>query len=180
MDPRERADVALARARARGAFVVTPESAVSPMDAANTLQIPKIMVAENDHRRSGEPHLVVSASEVVRDNVPAIAQDAPTGVVDPPGARARLQAAERADEEDDMPEAHGVPTVPTPVQLPAPMPTPTPRPTDEPVAQPSTLAGAALFAEHSPEPAEPIEVEGIVPTTKRAPRGGGLSQRLDG
>ena len=44
MDPRDRADAALARARARGAFVVTPDDAVSPMDAKNTQQIPRIVV----------------------------------------------------------------------------------------------------------------------------------------
>jgi hypothetical protein len=48
MDPRERADMALARARARGAYVVTPDDAVSPMDAANTLQIPRSVVAAAD------------------------------------------------------------------------------------------------------------------------------------
>jgi hypothetical protein len=52
MDPRERADAALARARARGAFVVTPESAISPMDTANTLQIPRSVVSAIDH---GDP-----------------------------------------------------------------------------------------------------------------------------
>ena len=48
MDPRERADAALARARARGAFVVTPDDAVSPMDAANTVQIPRAVVNAAD------------------------------------------------------------------------------------------------------------------------------------
>ncbi|SDK58368.1 hypothetical protein SAMN04487820_109228 [Actinopolyspora mzabensis] len=41
MDPRNRADESLARARARGAFVVTPDSATSPMDAAQTVRIPR-------------------------------------------------------------------------------------------------------------------------------------------
>jgi hypothetical protein len=50
MDPRERADAALARARARGAFVVTPEDAISPMDAASTLQIPRIVVSSLDQQ----------------------------------------------------------------------------------------------------------------------------------
>lgn len=44
MDPRLRADEALARARARGAFVVTPDNATSPMDAANTVRIPRDVV----------------------------------------------------------------------------------------------------------------------------------------
>ena len=48
MDPRDRAEAALARARARGAHVVTPDDAVSPMDAANTLQIPRIVVDSLD------------------------------------------------------------------------------------------------------------------------------------
>jgi hypothetical protein len=48
MDPRERADAALARARARGAFVVTPDDAISPMDAASTLQIPRSVIVAAD------------------------------------------------------------------------------------------------------------------------------------
>ncbi|MER7015977.1 hypothetical protein ABT324_31480 [Saccharopolyspora sp. NPDC000359] len=48
MDPRLRADEALARARARGAFVVTPDNATSPMDAANTVRIPRDVVDQAD------------------------------------------------------------------------------------------------------------------------------------
>ncbi|GAB3549071.1 hypothetical protein [Actinopolyspora lacussalsi] len=46
MDPRNRADETLARARARGAFVVTPDSATSPMDAAQTVRIPRDSVRD--------------------------------------------------------------------------------------------------------------------------------------
>ena len=63
MDPRERADAILARARARGAFVVTPESAVSPMDAASTLQIPRAVVAAAD-QQDPEATMVVPAVAV--------------------------------------------------------------------------------------------------------------------
>ena len=49
MDPRDRADAMLARARARRGFVVTPEDAVSPMDAASTLQIPRAVVDAADN-----------------------------------------------------------------------------------------------------------------------------------
>jgi outer membrane biosynthesis protein TonB len=52
MDPRERAEAALARARARGAYVVTPEDAISPMDAASTIQIPRVVVAAMDQRNN--------------------------------------------------------------------------------------------------------------------------------
>lgn len=44
MDPLDRADALLSRAQSRGAYVVTPQSAVSPMDAANTQQIPRAVV----------------------------------------------------------------------------------------------------------------------------------------
>ncbi|ASU77635.1 hypothetical protein CDG81_04150 [Actinopolyspora erythraea] len=49
MDPRNRADETLARARARGAFVVTPDSATSPMDAAQTVRIPRDSVSGAEH-----------------------------------------------------------------------------------------------------------------------------------
>ena len=88
MDPRDRADAILARARARGAFVVTPESAVSPMDAASTLQIPRAVVAAADER-DPEQTMVVPAAEL-----PAIAQEALTDVVAMPypGPRSRQRS----------------------------------------------------------------------------------------
>jgi hypothetical protein len=61
MDPRERADAALARARARGAFVVTPDDAISPMDAASTLQIPRSVIAAAD---SGENTMVIARGQI--------------------------------------------------------------------------------------------------------------------
>lgn len=54
MDPRQRADEALARARARGAFVVTPDNATSPMDA-NTVRIPREVVRSVDERQQQQP-----------------------------------------------------------------------------------------------------------------------------
>jgi hypothetical protein len=61
MDPRERADAALARARARGAFVVTPDDAISPMDAASTLQIPRSVIAAAD---TGENTMVIARGQI--------------------------------------------------------------------------------------------------------------------
>lgn len=46
MDPRRRADEALARASARGAFVVTPDNATSPMDSMPTIRIPRQAIAQ--------------------------------------------------------------------------------------------------------------------------------------
>jgi outer membrane biosynthesis protein TonB len=170
MDPRERADAALARARARGAFVVTPESAVSPMDAASTLQIPRTVVSANDERTDdpdatmvvpgavahGRPHLPQQAARA--ENVPAIAQEALTDVVGaPPGIRSRqrrLEDAERA-------RAQRKPR-PSPTPQPAPAPPPEPPPAPEP-------------------PPQLVEEDGLIPTTKPAPHPRStLSQRLDG
>ncbi|MDQ0377297.1 hypothetical protein [Amycolatopsis thermophila] len=50
MDPRDRADALLARAQSRGAFVVTPDAAVSPMDASSTQQIPRSVVDRIDEQ----------------------------------------------------------------------------------------------------------------------------------
>ena len=74
MDPRERADVVLARARARGAFVITPDDAVSPMDAANTLQIPRSVVAAADQSDST---MVIPAATVNGQMAPPPAQQYP-------------------------------------------------------------------------------------------------------
>ena len=48
MDALDRADQTLARAQARRAGVVTPDSATSPMDQASTVQIPRKLVEAAD------------------------------------------------------------------------------------------------------------------------------------
>jgi hypothetical protein len=100
MDPLERADAMLARARSRGAFVVTPESAVSPMDAASTLQLPRMVVSANDERQSGDTTIETPVPTVPGatggETVPAIAQEAYTDVVDSPGIRSRQRRIEEA------------------------------------------------------------------------------------
>jgi hypothetical protein len=150
MDPRDRADAILARARARGAFVVTPESAVSPMDAASTLQIPRAVVAAADQRDS-ETTMVVPAI-VPRpyppapggpppiEELPAIAQEALTDVVavPQPGPRSRQRRLE----------------------------------------QHQSMLAAQAAARAAAEPHRP-EVDGLVPTMKEPPSSG-IAQRLDG
>ncbi|MBC6448405.1 hypothetical protein [Actinokineospora xionganensis] len=82
MDPRERADAILARARARGSYVVTPESAISPMDASATLQIPRAVVNALDE----DPEVtMVFPITRGREELPAIAQEAATTSVASPG-----------------------------------------------------------------------------------------------
>lgn len=51
MDPRDRADAMLARARARGRNIVTPDNMTSPMDSSDTQQIPRTLVNAMDPRR---------------------------------------------------------------------------------------------------------------------------------
>ncbi|GAA4422344.1 hypothetical protein ACFQV2_33490 [Actinokineospora soli] len=71
MDPRERAEAILARARARGAYVVTPDSATSPMDASATVQIPRGVVRDADDAE-------ITSVFSMTDELPAIAQEAAT------------------------------------------------------------------------------------------------------
>ncbi|GGP70018.1 hypothetical protein [Saccharothrix coeruleofusca] len=63
MDPRARADAALARARARG-NVVTPDNMTSPMDSSATQQIPRTVVDAVDPRRVDPDSTMVLSSQV--------------------------------------------------------------------------------------------------------------------
>ena len=64
MDPRARADAALARARARGIHVVTPDNMTSPMDSSATQQIPRAMVNAVDPRGDDPDSTMVLAAHV--------------------------------------------------------------------------------------------------------------------
>jgi hypothetical protein len=103
MDPRDRADALLSRARARGAFVVTPEDATSPMDAANTQQIPRSMVSEIDRDQDPDSTTKLSAS-VIEANDHHLAAAQPTNRLDLPGAQttAPLPAVETEEELDGL------------------------------------------------------------------------------
>ena len=60
MDALSRADETLARARARGLHVVTPDDATPPMDAASTVQIPRQLIEALDPRSDPEMTMIVS------------------------------------------------------------------------------------------------------------------------
>lgn len=158
MDPRDRADALLARARSRGAFVVTPDNMTSPMDASSTQQIaaavvsgldpdtttqlPASLIEENDHplaygtRTQPSPH--------------PLAQPTPTRPLEITGAQNALPQ----------------PTAPNPAgpQTTTPL---VARPQAKPVASPLK------------EPAEE-EMTGLVPTVKQTSGRSNLSRRLDG
>lgn len=102
MDPRERADALLARARARGAFVVTPEDATSPMDASNTQQIPRSVVDRIDHDEDPDSTAVVPSSVI----------DAVQGSLEKPGTRVGMRPVKPAAVEEE--EVEGL--IPTTTQ----------------------------------------------------------------
>ena len=63
MDPRDRADAMLARARARGRNIVTPDNMTSPMDASDTLQIPRTLVNAVDPRRDPDSTMILPPAQ---------------------------------------------------------------------------------------------------------------------
>jgi hypothetical protein len=151
MDPRDRADALLARAQARGVFVVTPDSAISPMDASNTQQIPRAAIDGLDRSQDPDTTTQLPAS-LIEENDHPLAGAAPT-------RRLEVSNGRR-------------PQVTTPLSTPtAPMNTPvtTPlarRPQAEPITSPLK----------EPDP----EDTGLVPTVTQTNGKSDLSRRLDG
>ncbi|MGV9365600.1 hypothetical protein [Amycolatopsis sp. NPDC003731] len=86
MDPRDRADALLARAQARGVFVVTPDSATSPMDSANTQQIPRAQIDGLDRSRDPDTTTQLPAS-LIEENDHPLAGAAPTRRMEVQGGR---------------------------------------------------------------------------------------------
>jgi hypothetical protein len=64
MDPRDRADAMLARARARGRNIVTPDNMTSPMDATDTQQIPRSLVNAVDPRCDPDSTMILSPHQM--------------------------------------------------------------------------------------------------------------------
>ncbi|GAA3540313.1 hypothetical protein GCM10022222_24960 [Amycolatopsis ultiminotia] len=117
MDPRDRADALLARARSRGAFVVTPDNMTSPMDASNTQQIARSVVSELDGQ-DPDTTTQLPASLIEENDDHPLESHAPTQPEEHPLAR---------------------PTPTTPLEVPGPQAAATPlvpRPKAQPVASP--------------------------------------------
>ncbi|HKR52306.1 MAG TPA: hypothetical protein VJT72_22560 [Pseudonocardiaceae bacterium] len=66
MDSLDRANQVLARARARRADIVTPDSATSPMDLTNTVQIPRVTVAADPRTASPDDAMVIPSPVFTR------------------------------------------------------------------------------------------------------------------
>ncbi|GAB3154439.1 hypothetical protein [Amycolatopsis sp. NPDC004378] len=86
MDPRDRADALLARAQARGVFVVTPDRATSPMDSSNTQQIPRAQIDGLDRSRDPDTTTQLPAS-LIEENDHPLAGSAPTRRMETQGGR---------------------------------------------------------------------------------------------
>lgn len=99
MDPRARADAALARARARGIHVVTPDNMTSPMDSSATQQIPRSLVNAVDPRNGDPDSTMVLAAHV------AAGQPAPSQPAQPQPAPSQPPAPAAAPTQAPAPEA---------------------------------------------------------------------------
>ncbi|HEV3361642.1 MAG TPA: hypothetical protein VG247_32895 [Pseudonocardiaceae bacterium] len=154
MDPRDRADAALARARARGAFVVTPDDAVSPMDAKNTQQIPRAVVNALDTSRQDSDTTMVISAGMARGHGHPVPQQPPQQHPHQPQQPPQQPISPALLEE----------TRTQPVQVPAQQPTYRPEPQQQPEPQPA-----------------PRALDGLVPTVQQPanPRST-LSRRLEG
>jgi hypothetical protein len=95
MDPLDRADALLSRAQARGRYVVTPQSAVSPMDASNTQRIPHEVVRGADAAAVDPDATTILTDDEIRE------QDATHHLEEPAPTRAMELAAAAEEDVDD-------------------------------------------------------------------------------
>lgn len=70
MDPRDRADAMLARARARGRHIVTPDNMTSPMDASDTQQVPRTLVNAVDPRQDPDSTMIIPPAQMGQQQRP--------------------------------------------------------------------------------------------------------------
>ncbi|WP_328444984.1 hypothetical protein [Amycolatopsis sp. NBC_00438] len=162
MDPRDRADALLARAQARGVFVVTPDSAISPMDASNTQQIPRAAIDGLDRSQDPDTTTQLPAS-LIEENDHPLAGKSPTRRLEVSGASGVTSASGARRQQVTTPLSTPSPTTPlkTPVTTPLAR-----RPQAEPITSPLK----------EPDP----EDTGLVPTVTQNNGKSDLSRRLDG
>lgn len=77
MDPRDRADAMLARARARGRNIVTPDNMTSPMDSSDTQRVPRSLVNAVDPRRDPDSTMILQPAQMGHQQPPRAPQQAP-------------------------------------------------------------------------------------------------------
>ncbi|HEX3778281.1 MAG TPA: hypothetical protein VHX38_01315 [Pseudonocardiaceae bacterium] len=176
MDPRDRADAALARARARGAFVVTPDDAVSPMDATNTQQIPRAVVDSLDTNRQDGDTTMVIANGLARGQGQQQAQQPQQQ------PQAQQQAAQQLPVQQQYPGQHNqVPQQQQEPISPALLESTPTQPVQQQVQVPVQQQQNYRPAPEPEQPPAPRELDGLVPTVQQPanPRST-LSRRLEG
>jgi hypothetical protein len=94
MDPRDRADALLARARARGRNIVTPDNMTSPMDASDTQQIPRALVNAVDPRRDPDSTMILAPAQMGQQQRPHHPPGAPMPTQPLPAQQAPKDDAE--------------------------------------------------------------------------------------
>ncbi|MET9231909.1 hypothetical protein [Lentzea sp. NPDC003310] len=70
MDPRDRADAMLARARARGRNIVTPDNMTSPMDSSDTQRVPRSLVNAVDPRLDPDSTMILAPAQMGQQQPP--------------------------------------------------------------------------------------------------------------
>ncbi|MEJ2853728.1 MULTISPECIES: hypothetical protein [unclassified Saccharothrix] len=158
MDPRARADAALARARARGIHVVTPDNMTSPMDSSATQQIPRSMVNAADPRMADPDSTMVLSAQTAAGG-PFTPQTQPIAAHPPQAPQPQAPQPQA--------QAQAPQTQPMPAQQPAPQQEPELRvaPGPVPTVQQVSTSRPSLSQRLSGGPEQPPQ---------------GLSQRLNG
>jgi len=182
MDPRDRADAALARASARNRWAVTPNNMTSPMDAKPTVQIPRVVVNAADPREPDPDTTVVLPGSVAAGQVPVPPQQQ--------GQTQQLPQAQQAPQTQPIPAAQQsqpLPYVQPTQQLPATQQS-QPLPHVQPTQQLHPQQGQPPQGQQQPGQQQPgrdadqtKQLPGIIPTTQQTPgRRISLTDRLSG
>jgi hypothetical protein len=173
MDPRDRADAALARASARNRWAVTPDNATSPMDAKPTVQIPRVVVNAADPREQDPDTTIVLPGSVAAGQVPV-----------PPQQQGQPQHIPATQQSQPLPYVQPVQQVPA-TQQSQPLPYVQQVPATQqsqplPYVQPTQQLHPQPGQRPDPEPPTK-QLPGIIPTTPQNPgRRISLTDRLSG
>jgi len=181
MDPRDRADAALARASARNRWAVTPNNATSPMDAKPTVQIPRVVVNAADPREPDPDTTVVLPGSVAAGQVPVPPQQQGQTQQLPQGQPIPGTQQSPPPQQVQQPPQRVQPTQ----QIPATQqsqPLPHVQPTQQPHPQrPQQQAQPQQPPQGRDGDQQTKQLPGIIPTTQQTPgRRISLTDRLSG
>ncbi|MEU7529749.1 hypothetical protein AB0A74_28755 [Saccharothrix sp. NPDC042600] len=162
MDPRARADAALARARARGIHVVTPDNMTSPMDSSATQQIPRSMVNAADPRMVDPESTMILSAQAAAGRAPQT-QPLP----------AQPQPVQNQAPQNQVPQTQPLPAQPPAAGPPAHQQPPAPQPEPELRVAPGPVPTVQQVSTSRPSLSQRLSGGQDQPPQ-------GLSQRLNG